>query len=214
MYGLGNDGYQYFLYIDKSERKSIMKKRLVPIVIGAIALVFIMIIVAIVAVNFRKENKKEIITSATLKEIIEISELSTFEAVYNGVAQVMNEKKEDETDYYVSYEATVKAGIDFEQIIIDVNNEAKEIIVTMPEIQINDISVDIASLDYIFINDKANNETVAQEAYEACKADVERESSQEDAICDLAEQNAKNVIEALVRPFVDQMDAEYVIVIR
>lgn len=191
-----------------------MKKKLVPILIGAVALIFIVIIVAIVATNFGKENKKEIITSATLKDIIEISELSTFEAVYNGVAQVMNEKKEDETDYYVSYEATVKAGIDFEQIEIDVNNETKEIIVTMPEIQINDISVDIASLDYIFINDKANNETVAQEAYEACKEDVERESSQEDAICDLAEQNAKNVIEALVRPFVNQMDAEYVIVIR
>lgn len=191
-----------------------MKKKIIPIVIGAVALILLLIVVLIVALNIGKENKKEIITSATLKEIIEISELSTFETVYNGVAQIMNEKKEDEVDYYVSYEATVKAGIDFSQIIIDVDNEKKEIVVTMPEIQMNDIDVDIASLDYIFVNEKANNETVTQKAYEACKADVNNECTQEDAIYELAKQNAKNVIEALIKPFVNQMDAEYVLVIQ
>ena len=190
-----------------------MKKKIVPIVIGAVALVLVVAVILIVAIAVKKENKKEIISSATLKEIIEISELSTFETVYNGVAQVMNEKKEDEVDYYVSYEATIKAGIDFSKIMIDVDHEKKEIIVTMPEIQINDSDVDIASLDYIFVNEKANNETVTQKAYEVCKEDVNNECSQEDAIYDLAQQNAKNVIEALIKPFVNQMDEEYVLVI-
>lgn len=191
-----------------------MKKKIVPIAIGAVALLLVVAVILIVAVNLKKDNKKEIISSATLKEIIEISELSTFETVYNGVAQVMNEKKEDEIDYYVSYEATVKAGIDFEQILVDVDNEAKEIIVTMPEIQMNDSDVDIASLDYIFVNEKANDETVAQEAYVACQEDVANECSQEDAIYELAEQNAKNVVEALIKPFVNQMDEEYTLVIK
>jgi hypothetical protein len=84
----------------------------------------------------------------------------------------------------------------------------------MPEIQLNDIDVDIASLDYIFVNEKANNETVTQTAYEACKADVNDECTQEDAIYELAKQNAKNVIEALIKPFVNQMDEEYVLVIQ
>jgi hypothetical protein len=191
-----------------------MKKKIVPIVIGAVALILVLAVVLIVALNVGEKNKKEIISSATLKEIIEISELSTFEAVYNGVAQVMNEKNTDEIDYYVSYEATVKAGIDFEQITIEVDHEKKEIVVTMPEIQINDSVVDMTSLDYIFVNEKANNETVTQKAYEACKADVDNECTQEDAIYELAKQNAKNVIEALVKPFVNQMDEEYVLVIQ
>ncbi len=191
-----------------------MKKKIVPIVIGAVALILVVAVVLVVAVNLKKENKKEIISSATLKEIIEISELSTFEAVYNGVAQVMNEKNTDEIDYYVSYEATVKAGIDFEQIVIDVDHEKKEIIVTMPEIQINDSIVDMTSLDYIFVNEKANNETVTQKAYEACETDVDNECTQEDAIYELAKQNAKNVIEALIKPFVNQMDEEYILVIQ
>jgi len=191
-----------------------MKKKILPIVIGAVALVLVLVIVLVVVVKLGKENKKEIISSATLKEIIEISELSTFETFYNGVAQVMNEKNTDEIDYYVSYEATVKAGIDFEQILIEVDNDEKEIVVTMPEIQINDCDVDIASLDYIFVNEKANNETVTQKAYEACKADVNNECTQEDAIYELARQNAKNVIEALIKPFVSQMDEEYILVIQ
>lgn len=191
-----------------------MKKKIVPIVIGAVALILVAAVVLIVAINFGKENQKEIISSATLKEIIEISELSTFEAVYNGVAQVMNEKNADEVDYYVSYEATVKAGIDFEQIVIEVDHEKKEIVVTLPEIQINDSVVDIASLDYIFVNEKANDETVTQKAYEVCKADVDSECAQEDAIYEIAKQNAENVIEALIKPFVNQMDAEYVLVIK
>ena len=191
-----------------------MKKKIVPIVIGIISLILILALILIVVVNSGRKKEKEIISSATLKEIIEISELSTFEAVYNGVAQVTNEKNAEEVEYYVSYEATVNAGIDFEQIEIDVNNETKEIVVTMPEIQLNDIDVDIASLDYIFVNEKVNNETVTQTAYEACKTDVNDECTQEDAIYELAKQNAKNVIEALIKPFVNQMDEEYVLVIQ
>ena len=195
------------------ERKNIVKRKIVTLVIAAVTMILVVALVLIVALNFGKEKEKEIISSATLKEIIEISELSTFEAVYNGVAKVMNEKKVDEIDYYVSYEATVKAGIDFEQIEIDVDNEKKEIVVKMPEIQLNDVDVDIASLDYIFVNEKANNEMVTKNAYEACKADVNNECTQEDAIYELAKQNAKNVVEALIKPFVNQMDAEYVLVI-
>ena len=198
----------------RKERKGAMKKKIIPIVIAIITTILVVALILIVALNFGKEKEKEIISSATLKEIIEISELSTFEAVYNGVAQVMNEKNTEEIDYYVSYEATVKAGIDFEQIQIDVDNEEKEIVVTLPEIQLNDIDVDIASLDYIFVNEKANNETVTQTAYEACKTDVNNECTQEDAIYELARQNAKNVIEALIKPFVNQMDEEYVLVIQ
>lgn len=47
----------------------------------------------------------------TLERIIDVSELSTFTVIYNGIAQVANEKKLELIDYY-AYVATVNAGID------------------------------------------------------------------------------------------------------
>lgn len=155
------------------------------------------------------DNKEEILSVSSLEKIIKISELSTFDAVYNGIAKVMNEKNPDEVDYYVSYESKVYAGIDFEKVKITMDKEAKKITVTLPEIEITDINVDIASLDYIFINSKANTSTVSEQAYKACIADVTSESKEEAAIYELAEQNAKNIMKALISPFIEQLDSDY-----
>ncbi len=151
----------------------------------------------------------EIITKSNLEKIINVSDLSTLEAVYNGIAKVTNNEEPDEVDYYVSYDAKIKAGIDFQQVDINLDNEKKVIKVKIPEIKINDINVDIASLDYIFMDDKANTETVSEQAYEKCIEDVTSEVDTEDAIYELAKENAQNIIEALIKPFINQLDAEY-----
>lgn len=144
----------------------------------------------------------QIVTESQLKEIINVSELSTFTAVYNGVAQVMNKEK---TDYYVSYEARVDVGIDFSKIGIVMDDEKKIIRLTIPEVNITDVVVDIASLDYIFLNDKANTVSVSQEAYKACEEDVKNESAEQEEIFELAKQNAENIVTALVRPVVEPL---------
>ena len=43
-------------------------------------------------------HKQEIITVSTLQKIVNVSELSTFTAVYNGIAQVENEKDAEKID--------------------------------------------------------------------------------------------------------------------
>ena len=68
-------------------------------------------------------------------------------------------------------------------------------------------------MDFIFFNDKANTSTVTQEAFKACEADVQQESEQQTAIYDLAKQNAVNVLTALINPIIEQLDAEYSLVI-
>lgn len=189
-----------------SEKKGNIFMRIMLLVVIAVVVVVGIFLLFNTA---NKENKKEIITKSTLEKIIYVSELSTYEAIYNGVARVVNKENPEKIDYYVSYEAKVKAGIDFEQIDINVDNDEKIISVTIPEIEITDVNVDIASLDYIFENDKANAASVSQEAYKACIEDVTNESEKEDAIYELAAQNAKNIIEALIKPFVQQLDSEY-----
>ena len=172
-----------------------------------IAIIVIAVIAVVLLKIFKKEEPvKEVITVSTLEKIVEVSDLSTFRVVYNGVACA-------DDKYYVSYEATVDAGIDFEKIEIAVDNENKKVTVNLPEAEILDVYVDIASLDYIFIDKKANTETVSEEAYKLCKYDVKVESENQEAIIDLAQQNAENIVRALVQPFVDQVDSDYEIVI-
>ena len=179
-----------------------------------IAVLFIIIAVIVTALMikikiFNKKSEPTIISKATLEKVINVSDLSTFEAIYNGVAAVANEENPENIDYYVSYEAKVKAGIDFELVEVEVNETDKVITVTLPEVKITDVDVDIASLDYIFMNNKANTQTVSEQAYKKCIKDVTKESNSTDEIYESARQNARNIVEALISPFVEQLDSEY-----
>ena len=92
---------------------------------------------------------------------------------------------------------------------LEVNEDEKIITVTLPEVKITDVNVDIASLDYIFMNKRANTETVSAQAYKKCIDDVTKESNSTTAIYELAKQNARNIVEALIKPFVEQLDDKY-----
>lgn len=186
-----------------------MKKKTIILLGITITIVLISILVFVPEMISKANRKPEIVTVSTLEKIISTSELSTFQAVYNGIAEVMNEKKPDELDYYVSYEATVYAGFDLESVKLSLDEETKKINLTIPKIEVIDVNVDIASLDYIFLNNKANTSTVSAQAYKACKADAINESKEQTAILDLAKQNAENIMKALINPFISQLDSEY-----
>ena len=194
--------------MDEKIKQRISGKTMMYAII-AVVIVVVIVCASLIVKNISKKSEPEIISKTTLEKIINVSDLSTFEAVYNGIAKVVNEENLEKVEYYVSYDAKVKAGIDFEKVEITVDNENKVISVKLPEIKITDVNVDITSLDYIFENDKANTSTVSEQAYKKCIEDVKNESSSEKAIYELAEQNTKNIIEALVSPFVEQLDAEY-----
>ena len=182
--------------------------------VGVVAVLLVMTIAFVVLIFYMRGSsvvEPEVISESSLQDIINVSELSTFTAVYNGIAEVKNEKNEKQTDYYVSYEAKVKAGIDFSEVSIECDDKNKSIRIIVPDVYITDISVDIASLDYIFLNEKANRTAVSEQALKACEQDVEEESQQQQAIIDLAQENARNVLKALVLPFVEQNSPDYAI---
>ena len=183
--------------------------------LGALVLVIVVLVAAFVVVPAARNSKKqaEVLTVSTLEKIIDVSELSTFTAVYNGIAQVMDEENPELVDYYVSYEAEVNAGIDFEQVEIQLDEESKAIRITVPPVELTEVNVDISSLDFIFYDKSLNTSTVTETAFKACEADVKKESQEQEAIYDLAQQNAKNILTALVKPIVDQLDTEYSLVV-
>lgn len=155
-----------------------------------------------------------VISQSLLEEIVHISNISTYEAVYNGIATVMNEKKPEKVDYYVSYEARILVGFDFQDIGVQLNESDKLITLTIPKVKINDIDVDFSSMDFIFINDRMNDSTVTEKAYKACKTDATREAAEDQAVLEFAQEAANNFVDALIRPFVEQMDSGYKIVLK
>lgn len=189
-------------------------KDLIIIIVGAAVLLAATAIFLWWSGTTTKPKSEEIITTSALQKIVNESELSTSTAIYNGIAEVKNSKKKDRVDCYVAYHAEVSAGIDFGEVKIEVDNERKTITVTIPEVHITNIDVDVESLDFIFYNPKVNTSTFTATALKACEEDVENESTQQMAILDLAKQNAINAITAWVRPFVEDMDNTYMLVVK
>lgn len=194
-------------------------------------LLFIVIIIAILLIGMHfanrggriKENVKDgiignegevtTISEMQIEEVFKISELQTADYIYNAVAKVYEEDGKT-LKYHVAYEGTVKAGIDFSAIDVNVDNENKIITIKVPEVTIQDAIVDAGSLEYIFEKDKYNTENVFKEAYDICQKDLDNRAANEKELLDLARENAKQVIEAMVTPWVEQINAEYKVVLK
>jgi len=152
-----------------------------------------------------QEMKTDIETLSSLTNIVNSDELSTFQAVYNGIAEVKNEENPSQVDYYVSYKAKVNLGFHFNKVKFTSirDKHIKKITATIPKIEITDINVVFKSMECMFRNDEAETDTVSAQAYQACIADAEKESKKTAEIYNLAEQNAKNIMKALISPFVE-----------
>ncbi len=184
--------------------------------LGLIAVVVVLVVAILVVAGTSltaKESKLEVDLSATLEKIVETSDLSTAEFLYQGIVEIPNPKKTTETDYYICYDAQVYAGIDFSKIEFVEDKTNKKITAKIPDVEINDIVVVPSSLDFIFNNKKADNIDITQVALTACEEDVYREVTEGSALLEIARENAVNVIKALTEPIVEQVYSDYTFVV-
>lgn len=179
--------------------------------IGVIAVVVVIAAIFIGGFTFnnskesQKQNESQIITESNLRKIIEVSQLSTYECVYNDVCTVMDQDDSSKVAYYCKYKSKVKAGIDFSKVDIDIEekeNGPSLITITLPEVTLEEPEVDISSLKYMFQDDSANDNTVSGRAYHACIDDAKKKSKSENLIYETAQKNAVNIVKGLVEPFV------------
>ena len=100
----------------------------------------------------KKESTRQITydTTSALEKVLQISELYSYKTTYNGVAYVYDKDDSSKISYYVSYNSTVKVGINTEDIKVEADDENKKIIITLPQIMIKEVDVDMSSLDYMF----------------------------------------------------------------
>lgn len=153
------------------------------------------------------------ISESSLKEVIEINDLSTLDYTYNGIVTVKDEESEEDK-YHVAYEGKVTAGIDITKVDVRVDEEKKEIVITLPDVAVQAVHIDMGTLDYIFVKKKYETETVSQEAYKACVSDLESKSKKETMLLSMARENAISAMSALIEPWVNQIDKEYKVVIK
>lgn len=160
-----------------------------------------------------------ILTSSRLEEVLQIDDLSVCSLTYNGVAEVPQKKHPTKVAYYVSYEAEVKASINMADIDVQIDEnaaegQAKKIVVTLPQLQVKQIDVDMASLDYMFVKKRANTADVSEEAYAACIADAGSECRGNDMFLQMAKENCENTVKALLMPIIENQDESYELVIQ
>ncbi len=172
------------------------KKIIVAILIIAVAVVGINVI-GPTAMN--KIGKENVITSSQLEKAIDISELSTAEFVYNGVAEKYKEDKPEEVECHIAYNANVKVGIQMEDVKFEIDEEKKTVTPILPDITVNIATINEEEISYM----PKNPDISLKEAITLCKEDAMNEANNSDKLYQTAEENLRAVIEALLSPVLD-----------
>lgn len=183
--------------------------------LGVVVLILVLVLI------FRSCGKNEdepetpevsVDAEASLERVLEISELSTVSFTYNAIVKVPG--KDDEYKYYVAYEGNVIAEIDFNKIEVSIREESKTVTAVLPEVTIQEVNVDIGSLEFIFVDEDAETETVLQEAYKLCAEDLKIRADKEEEIKEMAHSNAVSAVSALVNSWVAASGNDYTVEVR
>lgn len=139
----------------------------VVIVVIAIAVIGLIVGGAAFVNNARPTT---VLSSSSLERVVNISQLSSADFVYNGIAEKKNEN--GEAVYHIAYESHVTAGIDMEEISFEIDENQKVIYPILPEITIQDPQVDESSIEFF----ESNPDMSIPEYLELCKQDALQET--------------------------------------
>ncbi len=180
------------------------------IAIGCIVLLIIVMMPTIVSVV--SPNQHSLTSNAGLENIIKKSELTLYRSSYHGVAEYRSEenieKNKEEPDFYVYYEASIQAGIDFSKVTVAKDGD-NVYVVKLPEPTVTETEILQEKTEYIFIDESQNKLGISGPALQACEADLLEETKDNNAIIENAKANAQNTIRALISPFLKAENSNY-----
>lgn len=187
------------------KKKTLKKKMIIyaPIIVGV--LVVVILSGLRLSGSFSKGESKTL-TVSTLIKTVDIAELSTAQFTYNGIAEVYKSKDSDKIKCRIRYEAIVKAGVNMDEIDFKIDPDKKTVKPILPQIQLTANIVDENKLSFIPEDTKIE----MREALLACENDVQDEVVASTELYDSAEENLKDIIEALIYPIVEPMEYEIV----
>ena len=179
-----------------------MKEKNVKKKIISVVIVFILILVALCVIGLQligKNRGTRVITSSQLESAIQISQLSTAEFIYNGIAEKYKDNNSGKVECYISYNANVKVGIEMEDVKFYIDEEAKTVTPVLPEVTVNIAALDEKSIGYI----PKNPDIALKEVIAICKEDAMNEANQSQSLYEAAEENLRAVIEVLLSPILE-----------
>ncbi len=152
----------------------------------------------------------DVSAKANLEKIIKISQLRTFTYNYNSICDVTENRK---IVYHVAYKGTVEMGIEADDIQYIIDEQNLSIKILLPEVTIQEPSVDPGSLKYIFVDDSYDTPSVGTRAQSYCLADLRNKIADEPIMMELAKENTKREVEAMFGPIVHQYYSQYTFVV-
>lgn len=150
---------------------------------------------------------KEITIDLIKSEIKDIGELATIEYLYTDAGKFEDVKQAwginipfTSKSFIMKWDGIIKAGINIEGIIIEINDAKKEIIVHIPKAEILSHEIDGESIEILDEKDGLFNEVTVENTvqFEATSKTAMEERAIENGILDKAFENAKEIIEKLI----------------
>ena len=164
--------------------------------IAAVVLVLgILVVLFVTGLIPGRRSQPEYHFSSQLTEALDIAELSTSEFIYNGIADVYSEDGQ-KVLYSVAYDSTVKVGIQMSDIQFEIDEAQKIVKPILPAVAIQSPVVDPASIDYI----PRPRDVDLKVSMAACKENTRGEAEKSEKLFQIAEENMKSIIEALLYP--------------
>lgn len=149
----------------------------------------------------------EITIDLIQSEIKDIGELATIEYMYTNAAKFENPKKVFGVDvpfttksFIAMWDGVIKAGILIDEVGVEIDDRAKEIVILMPEAKILSHDIDRENVKTLDEKDGFFNPVKVEDVREfdaVCEAEMEKRAI-ENGVLEKALENAKGIIEKLV----------------
>lgn len=139
------------------------------------------------------------------EQISEVSELATEKLDYSGMVHYTegNIRFLTEKAFTMTYNATVKAGVDLSKAEISVDDSAKQINVKLPKAEMQSIEIDPNSLQFQDEERAILNWTTKDDTSQALQIAEEnaKEKVDENDLITKAQETSQTLIENLLKPF-------------
>ena len=154
-----------------------------------------------------EEGEVEQETFISFDQVADFSRLTTSRYSYSNF---FPHQVNGEEVYYISYDANVEIGIDFNDIQVVCDDSKKTIDIIIPYDQVS-VTIVPGSVEYIFVDDDYNTPETMMDSLSECEADAAEEVRRDPDIMRTAAENTRFQIEAITGPIVAQFYPGYVI---
>lgn len=152
---------------------------------------------------------KEVDVSLIKSEIQDIGELATVEYLYTDAGKFEDPAKLfgkevpfsfTTKSFIAKWDGTIKAGVKVDEIIVEVNDANKEILVSIPKAEILSHEIEDDSIETLDEKDGLFNPVKVEDVreFDAISKDAMEQRAIENGLLEKAQENAKNIIEKLI----------------